>query len=129
MYSHHQVMNSITSSGYEQNRISTLNHSKLSLRGYMQDPKDWNNIEMTGYVKVNSFESDEKFQWFNRGGIHYDTDSPNSEPCEGVGYKGNLFFSGNTRFAKEQWHVSYDFTNPKAATTQRKMGWLQICCV
>jgi hypothetical protein len=117
-------MNVFTSSGYEQNRIITLNHSKLSLRGYMQDPNDWKNVEMTGYIKVNSFESDEKFQWFNRGGIHYDTDSPNSKPCEGVGYKGNLFFSGNTRFAKEQWHVSYNFTIGHAATESLEGRWV-----
>jgi hypothetical protein len=117
-------MNVFTSSGYHQNRIDTLNHSELALKGYMQDANDWKNVEMTGYVKVNSFNSDDKFQWFNRGGIHYDLDSPNAAPCEGVGYKGNLFFSGNTTFAKEQWHVSYNFTTVHAATESLEGRWV-----
>jgi hypothetical protein len=56
---------------------------------------------MTGYVKLNddNFDSnEEKFQWFNRSGIHYTSTEPNSQPCEGVGYKGNLFYSGDVRF-------------------------------
>ena len=32
--------------------------------------------------------------------------------CEGVAYKADLGYDGRTRFAKEQWHVSYDFTDP-----------------
>ena len=84
----------------------------------MQSPNDWKNIEMTGYVKLNdNFDSNEKFQWFNRGGIHYTSIEPNSQPCEGVGYKGNLLYSGDVRFAKEQWHVSYEFTEKEAAAT------------
>lgn len=117
-------MNVFTSSGYHQDRIGTLNHSELALKGYMQDARDWKDVEMTGHVKVNSFDSDDKFQWFNRGGIHYDTGSPDAAPCEGVGYKGNLFFSGNTRFAKEQWHPSYYFTNTRAATDSLEERWV-----
>ena len=48
-----------------------------------------------------------QFQWYNRGGLHDNIE------CEGVGNKGNLFFDGKTRFAKEQWHVSYDFVDKK----------------
>lgn len=104
-------MHVFTSTGYNQSRIATYDHSELEDKGYMQSPNDWKNIEMTGYVKLNDFDSnDEKFQWFNRGGIHYTSTEPNAQPCEGVGYKGNLFYSGHVRFAKEQWHVSYEFT-------------------
>jgi hypothetical protein len=104
-------MHVFTSTGYNQSKISTYDHTELEDKGYMQSPNDWKNIEMTGYVKLNDFDSnDEKFQWFNRGGIHYTSTEPNAQPCEGVGYKGNLFYSGHVRFAKEQWHVSYDFT-------------------
>jgi hypothetical protein len=104
-------MHVFTSSGYNQSKIATYDHSELEDKGYMQSPNDWKNIEMTGYVKLNDFDSnDEKFQWFNRGGIHYTSTEPNAQPCEGVGYKGNLFYSGHVRFAKEQWHVSYEFT-------------------
>jgi hypothetical protein len=110
-------MHVFTSTGYNQSKIATYDHSELASKGYMQSSNDWKNIEMTGYVKLNddNFDSNEKFQWFNRGGIHYTSTEPNSQPCEGVGYKGNLFYSGDVRFAKEQWHVSYEFTEKKAA--------------
>ena len=115
-------MHVFTSTGYNQSKIATYDHTELASKGYMQSPNDWKNIEMTGYVKLNDdFDSNEKFQWFNRGGIHYTSTEPTSQPCEGVGYKGNLFYSGDVRFAKEQWHVSYEFTEKKkekaAATT------------
>jgi hypothetical protein len=107
-------MHIFTSTGYNQSKIATYDHTELEDKGYMQSPNDWKNIEMTGYVKLNDdFDSNEKFQWFNRGGIHYTSTEPNSQPCEGVGYKGNLFYSGHVRFAKEQWHVSYEFTEKK----------------
>jgi hypothetical protein len=109
-------MHVFTSTGYNQSKIATYDHTELEDKGYMQSPNDWKNIEMTGYVKLNDFDSnDEKFQWFNRGGIHYTSTEPNAQPCEGVGYKGNLFYSGHVRFAKEQWHVSYDFTEKEEA--------------
>ena len=44
-----------TSSGYDQNRIATLDQGKLTQKGFMQNPDDWKNVEMTGYFKVNSF--------------------------------------------------------------------------
>ena len=104
-------MHVFTSTGYNPSKIATYDHTELEDKGYMQSPNDWKNIEMTGYVKLNDFNSnEEKFQWFNRGGIHYTSTEPNTQPCEGVGYKGNLFYSGHVRFAKEQWHVSYEFT-------------------
>jgi hypothetical protein len=111
-------MHVFTSIGYNQSKIATYDHTELASKGYMQSPNDWKNIEMTGYVKLNDdFDSNEKFQWFNRGGIHYTSTEPNSQPCEGVGYKGNLFYSGDVRFAKEQWHVSYEFTEKKEEKT------------
>ncbi|HYY71208.1 MAG TPA: hypothetical protein VE595_02245, partial [Nitrososphaeraceae archaeon] len=103
-------MNILTNDGYDQNKIETFDHSKLAEKGYMQSQRDWKNIEMTGYIKLNKFDIDKEngeFQWYNRGGLHDNIE------CEGVGYKGNLFFDGKTRFAKEQWHVSYDFVDKK----------------
>jgi hypothetical protein len=60
-------------------------------------------IEITGYVKVNSVNADDNFAWYGRGGKHGDSDG-----CEGVSYKGDLFYSGKAQVAKEQYHVSYD---------------------
>lgn len=96
-----------TSTGYDKNKISTYDQQQLASKGYMQASNDWKNVEMTGYVKLNSFDAAEetlKFQWYNRGGKHL-----SERPCEGTGYKGGIYFDGRQRTAKEQWHVSYVF--------------------
>lgn len=94
-----------TSSGYHPELITTYNQKELAAKGYMQSQNDWKNVEMTGYVKVNSLKGDDNFAWYNRGGRHTD-----AQPCEGTGYKGGSYYSGKTMFAKEQWHVSYAFS-------------------
>jgi hypothetical protein len=40
--------------------------------------------------------------------------------------KGDVFFSGKVRFAKEQWHVSYVFTSLKPATGSIEDKWVGI---
>ncbi len=108
-----------TSSGYHPELITTYDQKELAAKEYMQSPKDWRNVEMTGYVKVNSFKGDDNFAWYNRGGRHTD-----SEPCEGTGYKGGLYYSGKTRFAKEQWHVSYAFSPTIPAVSSIEDRWV-----
>ena len=111
-----------TSAGYDQDKIPTLDHSKLAQKGYMQSPKDWRDIEMTMYTKVNKAGSDDNFAPYGRGGRHTGGGSP--EGCEGSAYKGDIFFSGKVRFAKEQWHVSYVFTDYNTATSSIKGKWI-----
>jgi hypothetical protein len=106
-----------TSDGYEPDEVE-LDHGTLAQRGYMQSPKDWKNVELTGYVKVNSGQSGENFAWYARGGRHTGSGSP--EGCEGSAYKPDLYYDGRVRFSKEQWHVSYDFTDHK-----RPMGSIE----
>ena len=88
-----------TSSGYHPESINTLDQKKLESKGYMQSPNDWKNIEMTGYVKFNKGAEDDSWTWYARGGRHTGSGAP--EGCEGTAYKQDLFFNGNTRFAKE----------------------------
>ena len=100
-------MGVFTSSGFHPEEIKTLNHNKIALAGYMQSPNDWKDVEITGYVKLNSGDND-NFVWYARGARHTGYGSPPG--CEGVAYKGDLFFDGSTRFSKEQWHSGgYDF--------------------
>ena len=100
-------MGVFTSSGFHPEEIKTLNHNKIALAGYMQSPNDWKDVEITGYVKLNSGDND-NFVWYARGARHMGYGSPPG--CEGVAYKGDLFFDGSTRFSKEQWHSGgYDF--------------------
>src|ERR671926_1394374 len=104
----------LTSSGYNPQLITTLNQQDLAAKGYMQSPNDWKNVEMTGYLKLISSPSDDQFNWYNRGGRHVD-----SRPCEGTAYKSDImyYFSGKTRFNKEQWFgKGYAFTPPKTVS-------------
>jgi hypothetical protein len=95
-------MGVFTSSGFHPEKISTLNHNRIALAGYMQSPNDWRDVEITGYVKLNSGTND-NFVWYARGGRHTGYGSP--QGCEGVAYKGELFYDGSTRWTKEQWHT------------------------
>jgi hypothetical protein len=112
-------LNVYTSTGYDQSKIATYNQQLLQSKGYMQAANDWRNVEMTGYVKVNARSTDDDYAWYNRGGRHTD-----SVPCEGTGYKGDLYYSGKTRFAKEQWHVSYVFSPTDPATSSLLGKWV-----
>jgi uncharacterized protein YxeA len=113
-----------TSTGFDSDDISTLDHSSIASKGYMLAPNDWRNFEMTQYVKVNTFPSDDNFSPNGRGGRHTGSGAP--EGCEGSSMKGDVFFSGKVRFAKEQWHVSYVFTSLKTATSSIEDKWVGI---
>jgi len=117
-------MNVYTSTGYDQDDIPTLHHSTIASKGYMLAPNDWRNFEMTQYVKVNTFPGDDNFSPNGRGGRHTGGGAP--EGCEGSSMKGDVFFSGKVRFAKEQWHVSYVFTSLKTATSSIEDKWVGI---
>jgi hypothetical protein len=113
------------STGYHEDRITTLNQKELAAKGYMQSPNDWKNVEMTGYVKLISSPSDDQFNWYNRGGRH-----TNAAPCEGTAYKSDVmyYFSGQTRFNKEQWFSGgYSFTSPKKVSSSSIQGkWVGL---
>ena len=111
-----------TSSGYDPDKITTLNHASLAQKGYMQSSNDWKNFEITGYVKVISGSSGENFAWYGRGGRHTGDGYP--EGCEGSAYKGDLYYDGRTRFAKEQWHVSYVFSPHKQPMGSIEDKWV-----
>lgn len=112
-------MNVFTSTGYDQSKIPSTNHAQLSSKGYMLSPTDWRNVEITGYVKVNSINADDNFAWYARGGKHGDSDG-----CEGVSYKGDLFYSGKAQVAKEQLHVNYDKSEEKQVIDSIQGKWI-----
>jgi len=113
------------STGYNQDKITTLNQKELAAKGYMQSPNDWKNVEMTGYVKLISSLSNDQFNWYNRGGRH-----TNSAPCERTAYKVDVMYysSGQTRFNKEQWFSGgYSFTSPKNVSSSSIQGkWVGL---
>jgi hypothetical protein len=110
-----------TSAGYNGGAIDTQDRDTLAARGYMQSPSDWKNIEMTGYFRVNaSNDWSDNIDLYARGGRHTD-----SSPCEGSSYKGQLTYDGKVRWAKESWHVSYDFW-PYATGTSPRNRWVGV---
>lgn len=109
-----------TSEGYNHEQItSNSGQSRLASRGFMNSPQDWKDVEITGYVKLNEFSENDNFVWFTRGGRHTDSDQ-----CQGSGYKGNLFYLGETQFSKEQWHVSYAKSPTTSATGPLQGKWI-----
>jgi hypothetical protein len=101
-----------TSTGYHPDEIKIDNEEKaMEKQGYMQSPNDWKNVEMTGRVKFNSGDKTDSWTWYARGGRHSD-----GIECEGSAYKGELFFQGQVRFAKEQWFPSYVFTGTRSSS-------------
>jgi hypothetical protein len=116
-------MEAYTSTGYNQSKMTTYNQSELAAKGYMQSPDDWKNVEITGYIKYNGGKkADENFDWYARGGIHTDA----NKGCEGTAYKGNLYYSGNSDFGKEQWHENgFVSTDEKINVTSPLKGkWI-----
>jgi hypothetical protein len=123
-------LNILTSGGYDHARC-VLDWNILIQRGYMQNPQDWRNIEMTAYVRINKVNtvSGHAFVMYARGGHH-----SNNYHCEGSAYKGNVKYDGNTRFQKEMGHGDNTyFTTSNVATplTGKIIGrWFgyKFCC-
>jgi len=122
--------NVYTSSGYHHELISTLNQQQLAAKGYIQSPNDWKDVEITGYLKLNKQGGDVRghsgalvgghYTFYARGGIHTGFGAPDGG-CEGTSYHADWAYDGGTRFAKEQWHVSYVFT-PYMSSTDSIIG-------
>lgn len=100
-------LNILTTGGYDHSKC-VLDWNVLKTRGYMQNPQDWRNVEITGYARVNKVYqvSGHSLVWYARGGHH-----STSYPCEGNAYKGNILYTGDTRFQKESGHPNYATTN------------------
>jgi hypothetical protein len=107
-----------TSTGYNQDEIETYNQKALATKGYMQSSNDWKNVEITGYVKLNS-GSEDTFSWYARGGRHTE-----GVPCEGTAYKSWLHYDGGTEFAKEQVHPYTSSTSEKSVTESLTGKWI-----
>jgi hypothetical protein len=102
----HVRISVLTSTGYHQDNITTYNQKELAKKGYMQSSNDWKNIEVSGYIRLNSGNDVSGFTWYGRGGQHTDL-----EECEGTAYHGEIRYDGKSDFSKEQWHPGgYSFT-------------------
>lgn len=110
----------LTSTGYDLDDITTYNQKELAEKGYMQSSNDWKNVEVSGYVKLNSGNDGSGFSWYGRGGQHTDL-----EECEGTAYHGQIRYDGKSDFSKEQWHTGgYSFTEPLQVVDPIEGRWI-----
>jgi hypothetical protein len=121
-----------TSSGYHPDQIKTTDQKIMAQQGYMQSPNDWKNVEITGYLKVNSFTGSSNngpahIEFMARGGVH-----TSSKSCEGTAYHSNLYETGRSKFEKELQHTAGYTTNDpgKSGATSKLDGrWVGIKAV
>jgi hypothetical protein len=85
--------------------VGETDQSKLRNRGFMGMQKDWKNVEMTIYAKINQAEGKKNggkhFELLCRGGPKH-TDS---KPCEGTALHANLYVNGRVKLEKELSHT------------------------
>lgn len=81
-------------------RISTETlEENDGVRMYVPSPTGWKNVEITGYVKLESYSFDEEFAWAARSGKHSEENI-----CDSTAYFGALGFSGKSWFQKKLFH-------------------------
>jgi hypothetical protein len=88
--------------------IPTYDRNVMTQKGYMQDPDDWKNVEMTMFVKCNTSISGESryFSPYARSGTHSTGTASSGENirCEGTGVKPRVYLDGQVAEVKEMWH-------------------------
>jgi hypothetical protein len=92
--------------------------------GTPKGEEQWKNVEITGYARVLSADSDsDDLDWYARGGTH------NSDiPCAGTALKGTISVDGEVSWLKEIWHTG-GYTRPKDthkatdSILNRWIGW------
>jgi hypothetical protein len=104
------------STGFQENQIATLNQAQLATQGYMLRPNDWKNIEMTGYLKANSFTGSSQngaahIEFVARGARNTnDQFAVGGFPamCEATTYHSNTYLSpqGRVKFEKDLMHTA-----------------------
>lgn len=89
-------------------RISReTDHANDGVRIYVPSPIMWKDVEITGYVKLNSYSFEEEFAWAARSGKH-----SQDNICGATAYFGALGFSGNSWFQKKVFH-GYGYTDKR----------------
>jgi len=92
-----------------------LDQSKLPSRGYMQDPKDWKNVEITCFMKVNSASSSthngEAHPELVTGGARQTSETSTlngfAKSCEASSYHFNFYpLTGRTKYEKDLQHTN-----------------------
>jgi hypothetical protein len=122
-------MNVYNKNLYSQNKIPTYDRYVLTEKGYMQDSDDWKNVELTMFVKLNSFSGSTYFSPYARSGWHSHDTAANGEnlECEGTGVKPRIYADGQVAEVKEMWHSEgYAVRDRHDATDNLQGRWIGI---
>jgi hypothetical protein len=80
--------------------ITKKDHRLFEDNGYIFNEKDWKDVEINAYIRINSYSDDNGyFATDVRGGRHNEDNI-----CVGTSYRNQLYSDGNLQFKKEQWH-------------------------
>jgi hypothetical protein len=123
-----------TSTGFDVTKIASLDQPTMASQGYMQAANDWENIEMTGYMRLNAYTTST-----TNGAAHFEFQSAGGRhtsccPCEGTAYHANLYQipPGRVKFEKELSHTAgYTNNDPQKlnATDSLTGRWIGVKAV
>jgi hypothetical protein len=127
----------LTTAGFDESKITSLTPATMVTAGFMQTLKDWRNIEMTAYFRVNTYTTaatlPAQLRLIVRGGLSTTASSPTvgGKPpsCEATQYHGEIFLTGSTQFQKcLQFNTAFTSTNTAKtnAYTFKKGAWLGV---
>src|SRR4051812_35274740 len=84
----------LTSIGYNESKIATLNQTKLSSKGYMQSQKDWKKAKMKGFFKLNKGKMKKRIILMNSLGMQEEEIMRHLiRDVRGSAYKGQLSYN------------------------------------
>ncbi|MGE0174876.1 MAG: hypothetical protein AB7T49_18940 [Oligoflexales bacterium] len=110
-----------TSEPYDRNNVS-FDYPTIAKRGYLMGAKDWRNVEITTYIKINTSNSDGRVVFGARSGKKHVGASPiPPHACEVSGYKGAITPQGQTTFIKQQW-LQKSFSRDPKVTVKPLLG-------
>jgi len=114
------VLQIYTTAGYRSSSIEK-DHGKAASKGYMMTAKDWRNVEMTMYVRVDSSTSTKGISMICRGGA---TTNKSQGNCEACGYLAYLGYQGSSVFGKIEHYGSVNYTTANSATSDLEGRWI-----
>ncbi len=102
----------LTSQGFDETKITSLTPSALASAGYMMTNKDFRNVEITGYFRVNTYATaatiPAAIRFMCRGGKSSSSGTVGGKPagCEATQYWLECFLTGKTQFRKSMEYPS-----------------------
>jgi hypothetical protein len=130
----------LTTAGFDETKMANLTPSAMVTAGFMQNIKDWRNVEMTAYFRVNTYSTASSLpaniRFVLRGGLSNSAATPlvggKAPSCEATQYHFEVFLTGKTQFQKMlQYPSAITGTNTSKTNgfTFTKGKWIGIKAV